>query len=854
MKVLKIVSQSVNVSGVYVDSNVINVKNRYGFDPDAEEQVERVTSYNQFFDGANPKNVYLIGSSGRGKTTFSLKLVNAWCQGLRHRQDRTELDENERYLSETFDLILFVFLGNALKDDSVASMIKSQLFNENHSCFDHVLQLLKQQPRRVLVILDGYDEWQGSDTDMLPNREHLNNCVTLMTLRLSKVSKLPIRSTDQVYEIRELDEVSVRNLVENVAMHVCGDANASRVDACIEAMKQRHLTLVTEIPLVLTYLVCLWYETKSFGNSRTNIYFRLIQFLLYKTFGTEKEGNAEKTMTRLPKVFEKCPMCRQYEDFILDLGRFAFDSLLNEDGRLTYTQHSLVGLLGSTCIERGLSTGLLVVSPIPSVHSPGTVDVQFFHKTVQDFLAAVYIASDPEGTNPLNKLLTFVNTFERVVDASEVLISVCGMLPGEGEKISTHIASVTSKSTQVMAFRQSLDERYVYSPRQQMSTYKYVKLIQKLQLRCFRETQVNRELAPNQGSTINAQYGVVFSNPTRRNFSLNDVLVVDTVRDVIIDVASKQQNQNVKSVYVDVPAREDTSAVQSLVMKCSNIERLHLDRSSSGVIYDLEVVQLRSLTSLTLVLNDVSHLPDAFAGLASLTHLCLDVTGSHGMVQELVSFLQKKATLEELSLEKVLCRDHVKSDDECEFNLPLHKLTNLSKLHLNDVKSESTTLPISLRQLEMTGFTRNATSVLQCLDAPTLMLTELMVGHHGLFYRWKTEDYEALSRALSMLNCLRVLSIIGVKYNGLTLSSHLRELREVFLHDVTFYEDGWVKFLESLAQTTSNADVEIVRSHVYVQHQSQQRLTSNEKLRDTIEQLFSEVCQATDSTKFKLKK
>ncbi|XP_052771236.1 uncharacterized protein LOC128210931 [Mya arenaria] len=851
MHVLSCVQSSVNVGGIYVDSTICNAKQRYGFFPNAEKHAERVTSYQQFFDGENPKNVYLIGSSGRGKTTFCLQMIHRWCKGTLLRQEGAPMDENETYLCETFDVILLVYLANALRGNSVIDMIKDQLFVENQRHYDFVMKHLSQHPRRVLLILDGYDEWQGSDDGKLPSREHLNNCVTLMTLHHSKVGSLPIKHSDQLYELQELDERSVRKLVEKIARSVCGDDQGRRVNACLQALKQRHLTLVTEIPLVLTYLVCFWYDTGGFGDSRTDIYFQLLQFLLNKsTKINQTRRSDDRHQTKLPKLIEKYNICRYFEEFLLSLGRFAFDCLLNEHSPTTFTRLSLESLLGKDKIDLGLSTGLLALSPMPSAQSPGRVDVRFFHNTVRDYLAAVYVASDPDHSKPIKKLLAYVDTFEKVLDMSDVMIFLCGLMPQDGEQISTHIAALSSTSRPIQTYRNSLDERYVFGRRQQLSTYKYAKLIQKLQLRCYRETERNRKYSSSKPVVVKSVGGVLFTTPGRKlRFTLNDVLVVDQVSDVILDVISCQNVDDLKSIYVDVPGKEDTSLVRLVIAKCTVVERLHLDEASSHVILTMNAVQLKLLTSLTLVLKDIPALPSSFCALTSLCYLSLEVSGSHQMVKDLQALLLSRTQLIELELEKVRCMDHQKALEECDFSLNLTKQTRLRRIYLNDVNSECTTLPLSVNDVNVSGLVRNVSSVFRSFDKPTATVTELGVGHAGTFL-WTQFDYRTLFETLPNMHYLCYVSIVGVKYYDLALSSRAKDLKEVFLHDVMMYEHGWLSFLTSLSNGTSTSDVEILNSNVYSKHGGSQPLTSNRAVEEFIRSHFINVVVTPTSFKF----
>lgn len=581
---LHILGKGVQVTDLYVDAAVYRIDSWLKLTNEDNANTEKVSDYKQMLSDAF-RNVYLIGSPGRGKTTFCLRLVQTWANALEKQKSKLELSDDESYLAERFDLVLFVRLRTTDKNN-IQDMLQAELFQENPRLLPYVENYISEHPKKVLIILDGLDEWQPYREQLLPKRSGLNNCLILITTRHSVLDALKADANDQLFEIRELNELNVRDLAKNVLEYVYhANQPLDKAIAFVSALRKRKLHLVTEVPIVLTFLVGLWFENKEFGDSKTTVYCHLLNFLLRVSEHSKSYQFSRSRQTQLP-LYDDYPFIDLHYELIVDVGAFAYNCLLNDAVSTSFSKLSLVGYFGDERTTVCLVSGLLTILPQPSVRDPSKVQVVFFHRTIQDFLAAFFIASEicHKKDDGLNKLLQYASTVDKMLKLGNVFTFLSGLVSEKSHNISSHLAATTSKSMHVENFRQSLSERYPFSHK--VHLYKKIKAIQNLQLLCYVESAYNRkESVQTSSHMINVLFGIIFEHGSPpENFVMHDIVMVDKI-DKYLKTLLAQNTTSLKSVYIDLPNRLETEEVEDLILKTTSLVRLRLDRSTSEIIY-----------------------------------------------------------------------------------------------------------------------------------------------------------------------------------------------------------------------------------------------------------------------------
>ncbi len=236
-------------------ANVVENQNQIGLKAGAsrwivcEEQCfdenEFLTTIGQPNATLEPVNVLIEADAGAGKSFLMLNLAAKW----------------SRYANETFnfDMVLFLQLNRVLGnvEDAIYQLIGDEYKND----FNMYLQT-----KRVLLLLDGYDEYKGSvdqfalqwpvNIECQKKRKH--NLVVVVTTRRHKTDEIVNQdcNTWRVFRLCGLQSATVINVMHN---QICGSqciVNECKRQLRIENLhKQLRQNKISNHPLFLL-MVC----------------------------------------------------------------------------------------------------------------------------------------------------------------------------------------------------------------------------------------------------------------------------------------------------------------------------------------------------------------------------------------------------------------------------------------------------------------------------------------------------------------------------------------------------------------------------------------------------------------------
>ncbi|KAL9978643.1 hypothetical protein ACROYT_G016184 [Oculina patagonica] len=337
----------------------------------------------------NPKRILVFGRPGIGKSTFSKKTAFDWSQ-------------QEKRILMKFDLVLLVKLRDVCNLRDIRDVLKASklLSGDGVISVDDVFNYIRDNQEKVLLILDGYDEYScaGEESPVRDIWESslLRDCHVIITTRYMKVDELRCPSHVQF----EINGFKSENQIRAFARRFLKDKED--VDEFVKDLKEKGLKAMAEIPLLLLMLCLLWKGKHQSGlpKSRAGLYTGFIQTLLDHL--TEKDADA--------KQFRKVD---DYKEELCKLGKLAFGALLQ--GCLSFHVSELPDDIFSTKL---IDVGLIHVQNVASL-TPEK-DVVFIHKSLQEFLAAFYLKEEVLKEQSTG-CLSDVDSFEKILKMVEVL-------------------------------------------------------------------------------------------------------------------------------------------------------------------------------------------------------------------------------------------------------------------------------------------------------------------------------------------------------------------------------------------------------------------------------------------------
>ena len=353
---------------------------------------EIFTSATDRNEETNPKSVLVTGKAGIGKTLFCQKLIRDWAEDKLFKSQI-----NAQVPDFKFAYLLTFRQLNGLGDDhfSLREILnKSTLLDDHSNIDDSLFDYIVDHSEEVLIIIDGYDEFQQQDfiaSDLYD--EHPNNakekmpvaalCAKLIKGKILRGSVVMITSRpdesdkmkggivfDRYVDITGFSERQVKEYIEKYFKE-----NETMKDTVIDHItKNDNLVSFAHIP-VLCFLMCSYFEyilnrdesmnTDALPGKTSDLYFEVVNMFLQQH--DKKEGiPPEDTLDKLSKLAARFLLDKKFLFVVVDMKMFTPEE-----------------------VENLKASGLLHCGPpFRKSFSETTKYFCFTHLTLQEYLAA----------------------------------------------------------------------------------------------------------------------------------------------------------------------------------------------------------------------------------------------------------------------------------------------------------------------------------------------------------------------------------------------------------------------------------------------------------------------------------
>ena len=266
---------------------------------------------------------------------------------------------------------------------------------------DNLYNYVRRHQEKVLLILDGYDEYvytAGRQSPVLEiwDKSQLRDCCVVITSREMKAETLR-SSSDAVFKIDGFTD----ERQEDFARRFLKDDED--VKKFFEYLKQHSLRKLAQIPLLLLIMCLLWKgkDRNALPKKRAEIFTQFVKTL----FDHMREKQSAESVFNI----------EDYSDELYALGRSAFEALIND---CLYIPRS--ELPNYDLIERLIEVGLFQVLNMSSLNPER--GVYFIHKSLQEYFAGSFqkeeliLSKKNKITNSLSKL----DSVEKILKMNEV--------------------------------------------------------------------------------------------------------------------------------------------------------------------------------------------------------------------------------------------------------------------------------------------------------------------------------------------------------------------------------------------------------------------------------------------------
>ena len=158
-------------------------------------------------------------------------------------------------------------------------------------------------------------------------------------------------------------------------------------------------------PSMLQLICLLSAQTGKIGKDRAEVFKHYTQYLLIQYHTKHHEGVPYSD--------------KLYKDALLKCGKLAMFGLKQNHLQLVFSKQEATEVAGPVIFDLGFLTEL------PSI-DPDKVKVQFIHKSLQEYLAAVYVVNTP-GDEGMTLLMEFCSTSQKLMGSQIILSFIAAM-------------------------------------------------------------------------------------------------------------------------------------------------------------------------------------------------------------------------------------------------------------------------------------------------------------------------------------------------------------------------------------------------------------------------------------------
>ncbi|XP_053406908.1 uncharacterized protein LOC128559421 [Mercenaria mercenaria] len=663
-----------------------------------------VATFKDIFFGCDGRyrEIYLCSDAGLGKTVYGKRLALMWCQANEADQKECNFTREEIDVMKSFGFVFFISLKETDQtqgdvDDMIVKQIISHLARVSSYRTEFVERILTNET--CLIILDGLDEWSHS-TEHIPHRKSRKTCTFFTTTRSWKFTIAKIRQSkiDQQLEMAGIDAAGKQKLMFNVLKVLTGDStddeSASQLEDFNEEIAKRHIVEFETTPMLLLYLICLWFDKKPLGDSRCSLYSNIVEMLLQEVPKPQKLPELADENKSIPKCFEGNEHCCTNFRFIEDLAYLAFKTCFNKKTETKYVFTDVIAknYMSEQCLEFWLRTGILTQVTRKIRLTTRDISVSFIHNTFHEFFAALHLAlGEPDVvTDAVRKACRDLNS---ILQNAGIFVFLCGLSPATGSMILNSLSELLANDELTQRLRKNT---YVFLDYWEICDLKQD--FQNMMVTCVNESKDNGYIS---------------------NYHLEDIFLnfdSEPKKRYISALCDLTEHKNVKSV------KFGRSLVPGKVLdlhKILNVQNMislqKLDLWGQPDKRDVEILLQASPKTLTCLLlhgcemkgtreleKHIEISEDSFDSLQTLVILnsidlyCISL--KHELIRKILTWLEERKCMKQIKVARIKCLDHPDyncNSDEFIFDLSEHKhldIVGVGDICVADVKVNSLAL------------------------------------------------------------------------------------------------------------------------------------------------------------------
>ncbi|XP_072179226.1 protein NLRC3-like [Diadema setosum] len=356
----------------------------------AEEQLRPIT-FDHLVEMSYAPRILVEGGAGVGKTMLCSKIAWDWCQG--------------KVLKE-LDMVIFIPLGSIDARQSIGEVTKTYLSKSNTSTAAQIERFIQENPDKVLIILDGLDEYKGSlsaEKHMtyiasVVRSNRLPSCRVIATTRPWKAAEI-IRNDFHTEKMRLVNilEFGVETQTAFIKSFFRTRGEEGLGEELMITLKKNDVfaEITAPLPFYSAVLCTLW-DLVSSKECRDMLKLQTLSQLLKEFMCSIKADYIFKMHKGLTEE-KASQLSRDVDKRILRVGEMALQGLLGNTPAFPENMRTQWQDAVDMCCEIGIlaeaEEAISRINKNPKDTNSSKSSVTFPHRIFQEYLSSIYLAS-----------------------------------------------------------------------------------------------------------------------------------------------------------------------------------------------------------------------------------------------------------------------------------------------------------------------------------------------------------------------------------------------------------------------------------------------------------------------------
>ena len=516
--------------------------------------------------------------------------------------------EMQQCLSQ-FDLLYYVPLRDATEGrTSVVDMVCDAVCNDCPDEIDRTKRLLSNKNVRCLIVLDGVDEWPHPPgyTELPSTRGLSIRCVLLWTMRPWKLVHLQLKPKhdDHIVTVCGLTPYSVAKVIEKILVGfygLKGETLKSTFLAYCEKVSDYTLKGIMRMPMMLIAACHLWHRedasslNKSLDTDQsfsvTHLYLELLDQMIQNaakkqnkqrslinnplTSLVSDEITVPSSQPNLPDILKTFQYICHVIDMLLPFCQLAYTDLMSAETKLVFHIGQLERQLGKSRVDLAHRLGLISQAKLRGKYPQPNVSVSFYHKSVQELLAVMYMTCGPPDA--VTSFCDYCSTFEKVMETANITKFVVGLHPVLGSRICEHITNIVNNDLEIKEYRRTLDhgcrDRVSQLYRTQCEWYRELTHVRTVTGDTSPPPSLHVTdiyLYPSDSDAVRLTGDLMYSNRA----SIVSVMLWYVVHSLHGVLQSLPQCSNLTALYIDMPSSENRAQSTAVIPRLTQLDTI----------------------------------------------------------------------------------------------------------------------------------------------------------------------------------------------------------------------------------------------------------------------------------------